>query len=87
MSAVFEQVILAVLSRRENRRATKFIATNHVIKATRQSRTISRHGETLLVTFGRPNFRERRFIRQCVNAGEPFPIKKVQIQPWPKKRK
>jgi len=34
----------------------------------------------LLLTFGKPNFVERRFIQKCIKAGEPFPAKKTQLQ-------
>lgn len=33
---------------------------------------------------GKPNFRERLFIKACKKAGEPFPIKKIQLKFWPK---
>lgn len=35
---------------------------------------------------GAPNFAERRFIRLCFKAGEPLPVRKVQIKWWPKKK-
>ena len=34
----------------------------------------------MLLTFGKPNFVERRFIQKCIKAGEPFPAKKIQLQ-------
>jgi hypothetical protein len=34
----------------------------------------------ILFTSGAPNFEERHFIRLAVKAGEPFPIKKVQLK-------
>lgn len=62
------------------KRATKFLAPERTVKATyqgRRDRRATRH--TILVTIGRPNYRERQFIRACRRAGEPFPVKKVQI--------
>jgi hypothetical protein len=32
-----------------------------------------------IIPFGRPNYRERVFIRDCIHAGEKFPVKKVQL--------
>lgn len=40
----------------------------------------------LRLTIGRPNYSERKFIKQCVKAGEPFPIKKIQLKYWPMKK-
>ena len=34
----------------------------------------------IVFTAGVPNYEERLFIRQAVKAGEPFPIKKVQLK-------
>ena len=34
----------------------------------------------IVFTAGAPNFEERMFIRQATKAGEPFPIKKVQLK-------
>ena len=35
------------------------------------------------ITAGRPNYLARRFIKACVKAGEPFPVKKIQFR-YPK---
>ena len=40
---------------------------------------------TILLTIGRPNFRWRKFIKDCQKAGEPFPVKKVQLTFYPKR--
>ena len=34
----------------------------------------------IAVTVGVPNYAERRFIKACKAAGEPFPVKKLQIR-------
>ena len=34
----------------------------------------------ILFTAGTPNFEERHFIRQCIKAGESFPVRKVQLK-------
>lgn len=68
------------------RRATIFLNDRMTVKATRQRRHDGRDKqETFLLTFGRPNFVERQFINMCKKAGEPFPVKKVQIKFWPSK--
>ncbi len=35
---------------------------------------------TVVVTFGAPNYSALRFIKQCKKAGEPFPVKKIQLK-------
>lgn len=69
------------------RRATVYIGHHDTVKASRQRRHDGRaRGQTFLVTMGSPNYAERRFIKKCQQAGEPFPVKKVQLQYWPTKR-
>lgn len=34
----------------------------------------------LSVRFGLPNYVNRKFIKACKKAGEPFPVKKVQLK-------
>jgi hypothetical protein len=36
---------------------------------------------------GAPNYLALAFIKQCVKAGEPFPLKKFQIKHYPVKKK
>lgn len=39
------------------------------------------------VKIGSPNYLERRFVKACLKAGEPFPVKKDQIRmPKPAKK-
>lgn len=67
-------------------RATKYVSEKQTIKVTRRRykrgsyhRTKSDRGE-FLVTAGRPNFAERLFIKRAKKAGEPFPVKKIQLK-------
>jgi len=69
------------------RRATIYRSAKFTLKLSRQRRNDRRdRSETMLFTYGNPNYRERRFIKKCLAAGEPFPVKKVQLQYWPTKR-
>lgn len=70
------------------RRATYYVSPTLVVKATRHNKVTrrSRH-ESFVVSFGVPNYREREFIKLCKKAGQSFPVRKVQLQPWPVKRK
>lgn len=63
------------------RKATAYIAPNKVVKLTR------RHAPgreslnvTMVLTWGRPNFAERKFLRECVRAKERFPVRKIQVK-------
>lgn len=67
------------------KQVTKYLSPKLTVKATRQGKV--RTGDsniTLLLTIGRPNYAERKFIKACMKAGEPFPVKRTQIK-WPKK--
>lgn len=65
-------------------RATKYISPTLVMSATRK-----RYGGKFLkgnldivVKIGRPNYVEREFIKDYKKAGEPFPVKKVQLKAY-----
>ena len=38
------------------------------------------------LTCGKPNFAERAFVKKAVKAGEPFPVRKVQLKFPPQRR-
>jgi len=72
-------------------RATKYVSRTKVIRATRIrfSKKIDKRGPISIVfTIGKPNYLERDFIKQCKKAGEPFPVKKIQLKFYnsPKKK-
>ena len=68
------------------RQAVKYVRPNLVIKCTRQRRPDRRdRGHTLLLTIGKPNYYERRFIKLCRKAGEACPVRKVQLKQYPQK--
>jgi hypothetical protein len=74
IATVIEAVMLS-----DVKKATKYIAPDFVISATRRKYSSTRHTEVLL-TMGRPNFAQRKFIKVALKAKEPFPIKKIQIK-------
>ena len=56
-------------------RATKFLTPDLVVRATRPHKYDRRSRQnSVIVTVGKPNFRERRFIKDCRKAGEPLPV-------------
>lgn len=62
-------------------RATKFLDPELVVKVTRPHKFSRRaRSETVLVTVGKPNYAERIFVKRCLEAGEPFPVRKIQLR-------
>lgn len=71
-------------------RVTKYISPKQVLRVTRRrylrGRSNFARALELVVNYGPPNYDERRFIDKCKRAGEPFPIRKMQIKSPPKGR-
>lgn len=86
MIAYAARALTAVATDTALKSATVYVGRHHVVKATRQRKDYDHGHETYLVTIGEPNFAERRFIAQCIKAGEPFPVKKVQYKFYPGRR-
>ena len=80
------RAVMSVLECRDLRRATVYLDAKTTVKCTRRCRLYGRdHAQTVIVTVGRPNYAERKFTNLCKKAGEPFPVKKIQLKWWPKK--
>jgi hypothetical protein len=69
------------------RRAVKYISPKMIVRGTRGKIFYKTDNIEITLTIGRPNYIEREFIKLCQKAKEPFPIKKIQLQNWPKKKK
>lgn len=81
------QCVSDVLTISGCRRATAYLSETRVVKATAQQRTSKRAKRvTVLVTVGKPNFVERRFIRLCKKDGVCFPMESIYHKHWPKKK-
>jgi hypothetical protein len=64
-------------------RATKYLSPREVCRVTRRRYRgkVTKAGPVeLVMTLGRPNYRERAQIRQLQKAGEPFPVKKIRLE-------
>lgn len=75
--------VVGLLLETDARQATKYLAEKEVITATRRAykgRISKRDNVEMVVKIGRPNFGEREFIKKCKKAGEPFPVKKIQLK-------
>lgn len=68
------------------RTATRYLSTRYSVKATRRHRRPGSRTE-IVVSIGRPNYAERRFIKACLKSGEPFPVRKTQLKFWPAKKR
>ena len=62
--------------------ATKFINEKLTVKATkkRYKKGVVHGAIDVVLTIGKPNCTAREFIKKCKWAGEPFPVKKVQVK-------
>ena len=79
---VFHQLVDALLTTGAYK-ATKYLTAKEVAKATRTRYKGKFHDSgrlEILFTMGRPNYEEREFIKKCKKAGEPFPVKKIQLK-------
>lgn len=75
------KVVTLVASTPEIKKATKYLTPTTVLKVTRKHKFDGRDkNETLFVTIGGPNVREKAFIALAKQAGEPFPIRKIQFK-------
>ena len=69
--------------------ATKYISPKLIVRATRRwgrkhkadLGTVNRSPSLdIVLTISRPNYLEREFIKAARKAGEPFPVKKIQLK-------
>ena len=68
----------------DTKKATVYMEPKLVVKATRKHKYDGRDkSETFVVTVGRPNFLEKRFVKAALKAKETFPVKRVQLKAWP----
>ena len=81
--------VLDALLQSDAWRAVKYRSRKEVFRATRiLCRGKIRRGKNVPVEvvlhLGRPNYREREFIKKYAKAGGRFPVKKIQLQFPPK---
>lgn len=70
------------------RSATVFQHPKLIARATLQFKLDKRNSRTtILLTVGSPNYRERAFVKEALKAGEPFPIRNVQLRWWQKNKR
>ena len=70
------------------RSVTLYVDPKFVVRATWRRKPSNRHTrEEMVLTYGEPNYLEAAFVKLLKKADEPFPVRKIQQRPWPKKRK
>jgi hypothetical protein len=82
--------VIKTLVANNMKKATKFVSPKEVVRAVRKTygnKIDSRQKIELVVTIGKPNYVERTFIRTAQYAGEPFPIRKIQLKAFVAKKK
>lgn len=86
----FDKVILALITNNAVR-ATEYVNPKLICRATRKlygkRMPDVRHNIEITLTVGKPNYMERDFIKKCLKAGEPFPVKKIQLKLYKPKNK
>lgn len=81
VQAAYGEVVAWVAVDPSVKTATKYMDPKYVIKATRHGKPDRRYGQVhMVVTLGKPNCREKEFIKACLKAGEPFPVKKCLLK-------
>jgi hypothetical protein len=73
---------IEILLRTDSKRATKFLNEHLVVRATRKlyhGKLNRRDDPEIVLSIGRPNYREREIIKQIKKAREPFPVKKIKL--------
>ena len=70
-------------------KATKYLSPKEIVRAVRRTYggRIPRGNVEITLTIGKPNYDERAFVKTLVKAGEPFPMKKIQLKFERAKRK
>lgn len=71
-------------------RCTKYVAKNHIIRATRKTygkKIVARDNVEVTLVIGKPNYAEREYIKNVLSK-EKFPVKGVVVKLYiPKERK
>jgi len=81
------QKLVTTLLQTKAHTVTKYVSPKEIIRATRRIYGGKVNGKQveIFLTIGKPNYKERAFIKDCLKAGEKFPIKKIQLKFPPKK--
>lgn len=87
-----DKVFNALLNYPEAKSAVQYLGQKHpsgcqIVRVTRTHKLNRRdRSRNVVVTYGAPNYLERKFIKLAKKAGCLFPISKIQFKLWPIKR-
>lgn len=83
----FEEVLLTLTKcGKEFRKATLYIGAKTVIHATWRLKPSSKNkSEEILLTFGAPNYEDKRIIKRAIKESRPFPF--FRFVKYPAKKK
>lgn len=89
MSTKFQEMIDLLFSNPKLKTVTQYISPLNVVRVTKSNKHNNRkkRSNTYLVTVGKPNYKSALFVKACVKAGEPFPVRRLQLDYYPLKRK
>lgn len=77
----YSDVVDAIVLNPTIKTARKYLSPRLVVKATRHGKFYARgRSQNIVVTVGQPDYKAREFIKAAKKAGEPFPIKKLQLR-------
>lgn len=90
MSNPIQQCVDTLLATK-SRSVTKFLSPVRMVRATMilyDKRWPRKNWQSMSikVTLGRPNYRERKYVKDLVAAGEKFPLRKLWVRPLPQSR-
>lgn len=79
--------LIAAMVDKNVRTATAYVSPDYTMRFSRIHRMDRRdRSRTFSLTLGKPNYEAREFIKRCKKAGEPFPVKRVQLRMWPPRK-
>ncbi len=82
-----EKIVGEMLINTRVKKATAFLSPILTLVVARQFKMDSRSKQqTFIVTIGRPNFENRKKLKDLIAAREPFPVKKLAYKYYPEKR-
>ena len=80
--------VSATLIASDAKTTVKYLGEKLVVRATWRNKPSKKNTrEEMVITFGVPNYREVAFIKNLKKAGKQFPIKEIQLKPYPIKKK
>lgn len=86
-TAAAAQKAVSALLKADAKKATVYLSSRSVVSVCRRFRASRRNSrDDFVLKIGAPNYLERKFLKACKKAGEPVPVRKVQLRAWPIKR-